>query len=229
MKGISIKVIAVLLGLPLLVAVADWAWTQGPVYQYRTDGVSANYVIEETFAESVGTGTVFSSRRASVDVSEGAEAMATGGISGPYFWLNFNVSVNTPSGSGYAYGSGPIPAAYFTFDKPVNKNLTLTVDTESLALPFYKNRYGTIDVPFPIIDLTWTRTGNDWYRWEGHRVSEIGILVEHSQGSGVRYFTIPMGTITMPDLGLPVWSTYMDGWLGSEKSRVRVMQRGPVP
>ena len=155
--------------------------------------------------------------------------MATGGISGPYYWLNFSVSIDTPSGYGYAYGNGPIPAHYVSFTKPENHNLTLTVETESLASPFYRYRYGSITVPYPNIDLTWTRTDNDWYRWEGHRVTEMGNLVEHSQGSGVEYFSLPTGTFTLPDVDFPLLWTYTDGWLGSEKARVTVMQRGPMP
>ena len=227
MKTPSLKILAVLFGLPLLVAVADWAWTQGPEYRFRSDGVYANYTIEESFQESAGTFTAYSYRRAYVEISQGAQAMATGGISGPYFLLNFQISVERPTGYGYAYGSGPISASYVTLDNPVNQNLSLSVNTQSLGPPFYKYSYGTIPVQFPNIDLRWTRTNNDWYRWEGHRVTERGTLVEHRQGSGVEYFAIPTGTITLPDIGLPPQWVYMDGWLGSQKANTTVIRRGP--
>ncbi|HYK91271.1 MAG TPA: hypothetical protein VE398_21045 [Acidobacteriota bacterium] len=230
MKEPSFKFIAVLLGLPLLVAVADRAWTQGPVTKYKSGGASAFYEIQDTFAqEMMGSGVIFlGDRRAYVQITE-AEAMNTVGISGTYYQLSFEVSVSTGDGYGYAYGSGAIPAESVTFGKPVNHNLSLKVDTSLLPPTFYTYKYGNIDVGFPNINLRWTRTDNDWYRWEGHQITEIGNnLVVHQQGSGVRYFTIPTGSITLPDVGLPVWSTYADGWLGSEKSTNTLMQRGPV-
>lgn len=228
MRNPSLKMIVVVLGLPLLVAIADWAWTQGPVYRYRNSGVSAYYEIEDTFGESMGTGVVMGYRRAHVDISEGAEGMATGGISGGYFWLSFEVYVSTPSGSGSAYGNGPIPEQYVS-TKPGNRSLSLKVDTNLLSYPFYKDQYGDVPVQFPNIDLYWARTEDDWYRWEGHQVREMGNFIQHSQGSGVRYYTIPLGTITWPDVDLPVMWTYRYGWLGSEKALNMSIWRGPMP
>ena len=230
MKEPSLKFIVVLLGIPLLVAAADWAWSQGPVSKYKSDGPSAYYEIQDTFAQSMASGgiTSFGNRRAYVEISE-AEALNTAGISGTYYQLNFEISVSMNSGGyGYAFGSGPIPADRVTFDKPANHNLSLNVDTNTLDSPFYKYQYGNIPVQFPNIDLRWTRTDNDWYRWEGHQINEIGNnLVEHLQGSGVHYFTIPTGSITLPDVNLPVWSTYMNGWLGSQKTSSTLMERVP--
>ncbi len=229
MKGPSFKMMITLLGLPLFVALADWAWTQGPVYKYRTAGVSAYYQIQESFEESVGSLTTYGVREAYVNLSEGAEAMATGGISGPYFQLNFQVSISTSAGYGSAYGNGPISAKYVTFDSPAKQSLTLNVDSNLLDYPFYKNQSGTILVQFPSIALTWTRSENDWERWEGHRIQDMGNLVLHSQGTGVYYFTIPTGTITLPDIPAPVLWTYAYGYLGSQKALNWTVQRGPNP
>jgi hypothetical protein len=229
MKEPSLKFIALLLALPLLVAAADWAWTQGPVAKYKSDGAFAYYDIQDTFGISMGTGvTILGNRHANVQIRE-AEALNTVGISGAYYQLNFEISVSTTnSGSGYARGSGPIPSDCVTFDKPVNHNLSLKVDTNLLPPPFSKYKGGNIPVAFPNIDLRWTRTDNDWYRWEGHQVTEIGdYLVEHSQGTGVRYFTIPRGSVTLPDIGVPILYTYMNGWLGSEKASNMLMERVP--
>jgi hypothetical protein len=226
MERPSLKVFVALLGLPLLVAVADWAWTQGPVLKYQSDGVYASYhLYEETAVEWTGDDPVYSYREADVSISEGSESMATGGISGRYFWFNFSVSVGTPSGYGGVGGSGPIPADYVT-EKAGKRTLSLTVNTDLLEEPFYKYKWGEIDIQFPEIDLSWTRAGNDWYRWEGHRVADIGNLVEHYQGSGVEYFSIPTGTITLPDIGFIEW-VYMDGWLGSRKARTTVIEHRP--
>ncbi len=230
MKEPSFKFVAVLLGLPLLVAAAERAWTQGPLTKYKSGGVSAFYEIQDTFAqEMMGSGIVYlGDRRAIVQITE-AEAMNTVGISGTYYQLSFEVSVSAGGTDGYAYGSGAIPADSVTFDKPVNHNLSLKVDTSQLPSTFFVYKYGNIDVEFPNIDFRWTRTDNNWYRWEGHQINEIGKnLVVHQQGSGVRYFSVPTGSITLPDVGLPVWSTYVYGWLGSEKSTNTLMQRGPV-
>lgn len=227
MKAISLKTIAVLLGLPLCVAVADWAWTQGPVFQYRNDGVFAYYQSRDTYGEFVGSGVViYGNRSATVQITESAAAMATGGVSVPHYRLSFSVSISTTTGFGAVSGSGPIPVEYVTSTRP-NHDLALLVDTGLLGPPFFKSQFGPINIPYPTIDLRWERSANDWYRWEGHQVREIGDLIEHSQGSGVRYFALPSGTITTPDPGLPILSSYMDGWLGSEKTKIMAVQRGP--
>ncbi len=229
MKEPSFKFIVVLLGLPLLVAVADWAWTQGPVLKYKSDGVFAYYTIEESLGEQLSSGVITTgSRRAYVQISE-AEALNTVGISGTYYLLNFDVAVYLGTGSARAFGGGPIPAQSVTFDKPANHNLSLKVDTNLLGDPFFRGRSGTIPIDYPYIDLTWKRTENDWYRWEGHQIREIGFnLVERSQGSGVRYFTIPSGFVTMPDYGMIVLNRYVDGWLGSQKATTTLIQRLPT-
>ncbi len=230
MKDPSFKFLVVLLGFPLLIAAADWAWTQGPVTKYKSDGVSAYYEIQDTFGEEMGTGVAYlGDRRAYVAISE-AEAMNTVGISGTYYQLIFEVTVSTNSGYGYAYGSGQIPKECVTFENPTNHNLALKVDTSLLpSPPFYRYSYGDIPVRFPIIDLRWERTDNDWYRWEGHQITDIGPnLVQHSQGSGVRYYTVPTGSVTLPDVGLPVWNTYVNGWLESRKSSDTLMERVPT-
>ncbi len=230
MKEPSFKFIAVLLGLPLLIAAADWAWTQGPVVQYKSGGAAAYYEIQDTFGEALTTGIVYyGNRQASVSITE-AEALNTLGASGTYFQLSFSISVSTNSGYGYAYGSGAIPTQCVSFEKPVNHNLALKVDVNTLpSPPFYRYSYGTIPVEFPAIDLRWDRTGNDWYRWEGHQITAIGdYLVQHTQGSGVHYFTVPTGSITLPDVGLPVLDTYVYGWLGSEQSSTKVLEHGRI-
>jgi hypothetical protein len=223
----SIKVFVVLLGLPLLVAAADWAWTQGPLYKYRSDGIYASYhVYEETAVDWTVDPPVYSYREADVDLSEGSEEMSTGGMTGRYFWFNFSVWVETPDGYGQVGGSGPISADYVT-EAAGNRALALTVNTGLLEEPFYKYSWGNIEVPFPEIDLTWTRSGDGWYRWEGHRVANIGrFLIEHSQGSGAEYFSIPTGTIMLPDIGAIEWA-YADGWIGSRKTRTTLIERRP--
>ncbi len=230
MKEPSFKFIVALFGLPLLIAAADWAWTQGPVSKYKSNGVSAYYEVQDTFGEEyVGSGIIVrGSRRATVSIDE-AEALNTVGISGTYFQLNFEISVSSDTGFGYAYGSGQIPAKCVTFEKPVNHNLILKVNTNDLpSPPFYSYSYGTIPVNLPIIGLRWDRTDNDWNRWEGHQITDIGTsLVAHFQGSGVRYFTIPSGSITLPDVGFPLIGSYQNGWLGSQKSATTILERVP--
>ncbi len=224
MKSPSFKIIVVLLGLPLFVALADLAWTQAPLSKFKTNGVSAYYEIQEFFSESEGS---YATRYAYVSISQG-EGLTTLGISGPYYNLNFQVSVSTTTGFGSMYGSGPIPVQYVSFDKPANHNLSLNVDTGILGDPFFISQYGDIPIQNPVIALRWTRDDNNWYRWEGHQIQEFGNLVEHSQGSGIRYYTVPTGSITLPPVDLPLAGTYMSGWLGSEKSTIWVLQRGPI-
>ncbi len=227
MKNPSLKLIVALLGLPLFVALADLAWTQGPLYKSRTNGAQAYYNIQESFSESEGTFSGYANRSAYVEISE-ADGMATGGISGHYFNLYFEVSLSKIEGSGYLYGSGPISDQYVTFDKPENHNLSLNVDTSLLPYPFYLYQSGNLVIQPPVIQLRWTRSNNDWQRWEGHHIQEMGNLIQHSQGSGVYYFTIPTGTITLPPVDLPLLWTYMYGYMGTQRSSNWLVQRGPT-
>ncbi len=229
MKRLSFRLILVLLGLPMFVALADWAWTQGPVFKYRIDGASAYYFTEDDFEGFTENGYLYGNRSATVNLTEGAEAIGTGGISGPFFVLDFQVSVSTSEGYGSAGGSGPISAQYVTLAKSDNRGLSLTVDTNLLEPPFYRYQYGDIPVQFPTIELRWTRANNDWYRWEGHQIQNLGFLFLHAQGSGIRYYTIPNGAITLPDVGVPILWSFSDGWLGSQKGWTWYLQRDPKP
>jgi hypothetical protein len=222
----SMKVVLVLLGLPLIVAVADWAWTQGPVSTYKNTGPIAYYSLQEDFAEGMGSGgSYYGNRSVYVEVSQ-MEMMGSGGT-GTAFRLYYDISISTRDGYGDRYGSGLIPASCVTQPKPENQNLMLKVDTNLLTDSFYSYTYGDIEIPAPEIDLYWKRTGNDWNRWEGHQVREMGALVEHSQGSGVQYYTIPTGSVSVPDVGYPVVWTYMNGYLGVDRSKSTLIQRGP--
>ncbi len=228
----KLGIIAVLLALPLIVALADWAWTQAPVYKYRSNGAAAQYLYDEPFfeepSEGMGTGTTYLGyRSASVYLNEAEENYGSGPYR--YFWLEFSISVSTASGYGYAQGYGQIPEGFATLDK-AGRNLALQVDIATLPddlLYFYKEKGGNIDVAYPEINLRWLKTSDTWQRWEGHQLRHIGMLLDHLQGTGVQYSAAVTGSITLPYL--PGYgSPNSSAWIGSQKSMESVLLRGPI-
>ena len=238
MKRIRFGFVFALLGIPLLVAVADRAWSGGPVLDIRTDGVYASYQYSEPiYTEGMGSFGPFlnyiGTRDAYVYVTE-AEGMSSAGTY-HYFNLSFELYVSTTYGFGYMRGNGQIPTGCLSFDQPKNQNLTLTVDTSDPSLSLYTYTYGDIPIEPPYINLRWDRLNQDWYRWEGHRVQKAEGFVIHSKGSGVENgAAITGGVFPLPDPNLPPDLSYFFGTpyfsarLGTQKARDKIIPLGPV-
>ncbi len=226
----KLGVVIALIGLPLLVAMADWAWTQGAV-KYKNTGVNATYQFYQSLYD--GDGNYAGERNAWVNVTE-SEAV---GSFGPYryYQLQFDVSVhvygmstNGEYGYGYASGYGEVPAEAVASEKPEGRSLSLRINTDTLDFPFYKYKYGTIDVPYPDINLNWRRTNEGWNRWEGHQVHHGEGFMIHSQGNGSSNMAQVVGSITLPEVP-DLWGdvAYVDAWIGSERTINTFVRRGP--
>lgn len=235
MSRFRFRIAIALVGIPLLVVLADMAWSQGPDFQSK--GSYARYQYKETYyVEVMGSfGSYYTSvgsRSANVYVSK-VEGMSS---FGPYdaYQITFDVNVSTMyDESGYAYASGTIPESLISFDNPKNHNLTLNVDTADPALGLYKYQYGNILLEYPEINLRWDRANNNWYRWQGHRMENYGDYVVHSRGNGTEYWAeiageiMPLFEPTFPDPSAVTSQIYIEAWLGDQQSVDRVIYIGP--
>jgi hypothetical protein len=225
----KIMLVAVVIAVPLLISVADVAWTQGqeqnPVTVYKSDGIYATYDYNEfrwDLPEGGGTGGTYYSRSARVEL-QSVQGMGTGGTFQPY-QLTYNISAQEPMGYGYANGSCAIPEELVTLSKN-KKEISVSVDTSSFA-SCSGFQYGSILVPKPVIDLTWKQTNESWTRTEGHTKRQIGDYRIFSLGTTVENSAEVSGSVTIPPLD-PPGDVDVSGTMGFRRTMDRMIYTAP--
>jgi hypothetical protein len=235
----KVWLIGMLLAIPLLVAIADRAWTQvgasGPVLNERTNGIFASYQFEESAGFSTGGtytsqpdgsvgmgtgGTYYSRRSATVEVRQ-VEGMSSGGTY-KQFELTFSVSVEGTAGYGYADGNCFLPAGS-VISNHGGSELSVSINTAAWGCSLYQ--YGTVSVPYPQINLTWDRNSAIWNHMQGNSVRQIGDYVIQSQGTSLDYWADVTGSVTLPPLTTP-GTPFVNSWLGTRNTRDTIFRRG---